>query len=83
MGNKNDVMDARTIWIAVQQPDKEIAVKTEEQQSLLVLHRSRRELVKLRAAQINAQHGTLLEFGETIHKDRAATRLRKGIYTES
>ncbi|KNA38865.1 hypothetical protein ERYG_05162 [Escherichia coli M114] len=42
MGNKNDVMDARAIWMAVQQPGKEIAVKTEEQQSVLVLHRSRR-----------------------------------------
>ncbi|EFK8698000.1 IS110 family transposase, partial [Escherichia coli] len=72
MGNKNDVMDARAIWMAVQQPGKEIAVKTEEQQSILVLHRSRRQLVKFRTAQINALHGTLLEFGETIHKGRAA-----------
>lgn len=72
MGNKNDVMDARAIWLAVQQPGKEIAVKTEAQQSVLVLHRSRRQLVKFRTAQINALHGTLLEFGETIHKGRAA-----------
>ena len=72
MGNKNDVMDARAIWMAVQQPGKEIAVKTEEQQSVLVLHRSRRQLVKFRTMQINSLHGTLLEFGETIHKGRAA-----------
>ena len=72
MGDKNDVMDARAIWMAVQQPGKEIAVKTEEQQSILVLHRSCRQLVKFRTAQINALHGTLLEFGETIHKGRAA-----------
>jgi len=72
MGNKNDVMDARAIWMAVQQPGKTIAVKTEEQQSVLVLHRSRRQLVKFRTAQINALHGTLLEFGETIHKGRTA-----------
>ncbi|MDE1493280.1 IS110 family transposase, partial [Xenorhabdus bovienii] len=72
MGNKNDVMDARAIWMAVQQPGKAIAVKTEEQQSILVLHRSRRQLVKFRTAQINALHGTLLEFGETLHKGRAA-----------
>ncbi|EJO7687863.1 IS110 family transposase [Escherichia coli] len=72
MGNKNDVMDARAIWMAVQQPGKEIAVKTEEQQSVLVLHRTRMQLVKFRIAQINALHGTLLEFGETIHKGRAA-----------
>lgn len=72
IGNKNDVMDARAIWMAVQQPGKEIAVKTEEQQSVRVLHRSRRQLVKFRTAQVNALHGTLLEFGETIHKGRAA-----------
>ncbi|HBR2127706.1 TPA: IS110 family transposase [Klebsiella variicola] len=72
MGNKNDVMDARAIWVAVQQPGKAIAVKTEEHQSILVLHRSRRQLVKFRTAQINALHGTFLEFGEIIHKGRAA-----------
>ncbi len=33
MGNKNDVMDARAIWMAVQQPVKSVAVKIEEQQS--------------------------------------------------
>lgn len=59
MGNKNDVMDARAIWMAVQQP-------------VLVLHRTRMQLVKFRTAQINAPHETLLEFGETIHKGRAA-----------
>lgn len=64
-GSKNDVMDARAIWMAVQQPGKEIAVKTEGQQSALVLHRSRRLLAKFRTAQINALYGTLLEFGET------------------
>lgn len=72
MGNKNDVMVARAIWMAVQQPGKEIAVKTEEQRSVLVMHRSRRQLVKFRTAQINALHGTLLEFGETLHKARTA-----------
>lgn len=65
-------MDARAIWMAVQQPCKEIAVKTEEQQSFLVLHRTRMQLVKFRTAQINSLHGMLLEFGETIHKGRAA-----------
>lgn len=39
---------------------------------MLVLHRSRRQLVKFRTAQINSLHGTLLEFGETIHKGRVA-----------
>lgn len=51
MGNKNDVMDARAIWMAVQQPGKEIAVKTEEQQSVLVLHRTRMQLVMSRTVE--------------------------------
>ncbi len=72
MGNKNDVMDARAIWMAVQQPGKDMRQKTENSSQLLVLHRTRRQLVKFRTAQINALHGTLLEFGESIHKGRAA-----------
>jgi transposase len=72
MGNKNDVMDARAIWMAVQQPGKTIAVKTEEQQAVLALHRMRQQLVKFRTAQINALHGMFLEFGETVRKGRAS-----------
>lgn len=72
MGNKNDVMDARAIWMAVQQPSKEIAVKSEEQQAIISLHRMRSQLVRFRTAQINALHGLLLEFGETVRKGRAA-----------
>lgn len=72
MGNKNDVMDARAIWMAVQMPGKSIAIKTEEQQAILALHRMRQQLVKFRTAQINALHGVLLEFGETVHKNREA-----------
>ncbi|EHP9667451.1 transposase, partial [Escherichia coli] len=48
MGNKNDVMDARAIWLAVQQPVKSVAVKSEEQQATLGLHRMRQQLVKFR-----------------------------------
>ncbi|MDE9488224.1 IS110 family transposase [Xenorhabdus bovienii] len=72
MGNKNDVQDARAIWMAVQQPGKSVAIKNEEQQAILSLHRMRYQLVKFRTAQINALHGLLLEFGETVHKGRTA-----------
>jgi len=49
VGNKNDVADARAIWTAVQQPGiKAVAVKTEEQQAVLALHRMRQQLVKFR-----------------------------------
>ncbi len=72
MGNKNDVQDARAIWLAVQQPSKSVAVKNEEQQVILSLHRMRYQLVKFRTAQINALHGLLLEFSDTVHKGRAS-----------
>ncbi|MDE9555320.1 IS110 family transposase [Xenorhabdus bovienii] len=72
LGNKNDVMNARAIWMAVQQPGKSVAIKNEEQQTLLSVHRMRNQLVKFRTAQINALHGLLLEFGETVHKGRAS-----------
>ena len=41
IGNKNDAADARAIWLAVQQPSKSIAVKSEAQQAVLALHRMR------------------------------------------
>ncbi|CDG20275.1 protein of unknown function [Xenorhabdus poinarii G6] len=34
ISNKNDVMDARAIWMAVQQPGKPVAIKNEEQQTI-------------------------------------------------
>jgi transposase len=42
MGNKNDAADARAIWMAVQQPGKSVAVKTETQQAVLGLRRDAR-----------------------------------------
>jgi transposase len=44
-GNKNDVADARAIWMALQQPAKAVAVKTEAQQAVLAMHRMRQQLV--------------------------------------
>ena len=71
-GNKNDVADAKAIWLAVQQTDKFVAVKTEDQQSVLVLHRVREQLVKIRTMQVNALRGLLTEFGEVMGKGRAS-----------
>jgi transposase len=51
-GNKSDAADARGIWTAVQQPGiKAVALKSEEQQAVLALHRMREQLVKFRTAQ--------------------------------
>jgi len=70
--NKNDAADARAIWLAVQQPSKPIAVKTEMQQAMLALHRTREQLVKSRTMQINSLRGLLTEYGEVMGKGRAA-----------
>ena len=77
-GNKNDAHDARAIWTAVQQPGiKTVAIKTEEQQAILALHRMRQQLVKFRTAQINCLRGLLTEYGEVMPKGRAG--LRRGM----
>jgi len=70
--NKNDAADARAIWLAVQQPSKAVAVKTEMQQAMLALHRMREQLVKFRTMQINGLRGLLTEYGEVTAKGRAS-----------
>jgi transposase len=72
-GNKNDVADARAIWLAVQQPGvRAVAVKTEAQQAVLALHRMRQQLVKFRTMQSNGLRGLLAEYGEVMAVGRAA-----------
>ena len=72
-GNKNDVADARAIWVATQQRSvKAVAVKPEEQQAVLALHRSRQQLVKCRTMQSNSVRGLIAEYGEAIAVGRAA-----------
>jgi transposase len=70
--NKNDAADAEAVWRAVQQPAKAVAVKTEEQQAMLALHRMRSQLVKFRTAQLNNLRGLLAEYGEVFRAGRAA-----------
>ena len=72
MGNKNDAVDAKAIWLAVQHADRSVAVKTETQQAVLGLHRMREQLVKFRTMQINGLRGLLTEYGEVMAKGRAA-----------
>src|ERR1700688_4426233 len=75
VGNKNDAADARGIWMAVQQPGiKVVAVKSEEQQAVLALHRMREQLVKFRTAQSNGLRGLLTEYGEVMPQGRAGTK---------
>lgn len=72
IGNKSDAADARAIWLAVQQPGKEVAVKTEAQQAVLALHRMRQQLIKFRTMQMNGLRGLLAEYGEVMAQSRAA-----------
>ncbi|MDR2012152.1 MAG: IS110 family transposase [Rhodanobacter sp.] len=70
-GNKNDVADAKAIWLAVQQPGvKAVAIKSEAQQAVLAMHRMRQQLVKFRTAQINALRGLLTEYREVMPQGR-------------
>lgn len=70
--NKNDKADAQAIWRAVQQPGKAVAVKTEDQQAMLALHRIRSQLLKFRLMQTNALHGLLAEYGEVMRAGHAS-----------
>jgi transposase len=71
-GNKSDAIDARAIWLAMRQPGiPSIAVKTEQQQAVLALHRMRQQLVKIRTMQINELRGLLTEYGEVFGRGRS------------
>ncbi|WP_123101393.1 IS110 family transposase [Acidithiobacillus sulfuriphilus] len=69
--NKNDAADAAAIWETVQRPDMRfVAVKSEEQQSVLALHRMREQLIKIRTMQVNQIRGLLCEFGADLPQGR-------------
>lgn len=62
--HKNDRADAEAICEAVQRPSMRfVPIKTEEQQSTLVLHRVRETLVRQKTQLINALRAHLAEFG--------------------
>ena len=62
--NKHDAADAEACCEAVQRPGMRfVPAKDEDQQSMLVLHRVREQLLKQRTATINALRSHLAEFG--------------------
>lgn len=62
--NKNDVADAEAICEAVTRPTMRfVAVKSAEQQSVLMLHRTRALLVRQRTMLVNAIRAHMAEFG--------------------
>jgi transposase len=72
---KNDANDAEAICEAVGRPNMRfVAVKTEEQQAVLMVHRARSLAVANRTALANQIRGLLGEFGLVVPK--GAARLR-------
>lgn len=62
--NKNDAADAEAICEAVTRPTMRfVEIKTPEQQSVLMLHRTRQLFVRQRTTLINALRAHLAEFG--------------------
>jgi transposase len=62
--NKNDAADAEAICEAVTRPTMRfVEIKTPEQQSALMLHRTRHLFVRQRTTLINAMRAHLAEFG--------------------
>jgi transposase len=62
--NKHDPADAEACCEAVRRPSMRfVPVKTEEQQAVLVMHRSRELLVRQRTQIVNAVRGHFAEFG--------------------
>jgi transposase len=67
--NKTDAADAEAIWEASQRPGMRfVAVKSEEQQAVLSLHRIRHQFVKIRTMQAHQVRGLLYEFGVVVPK---------------
>lgn len=75
---KNDANDAEAICEAVGRPNRHfVAIRSEEQQSVLMVHRARTLVVANRTAQVNQICGLLGEFGLVVPKGVA--RLRRGL----
>ncbi|MEP4547944.1 MAG: IS110 family transposase [Saccharospirillum sp.] len=70
---KNDANDAEAICEAVTRPHMRfVAIKSEQQQSILMMHRLREQCVSQHRALINQMHGFLLEFGVSLPKGAKA-----------
>jgi transposase len=74
-GNKNDFIDAEAICEAASRPSMRfVTPKTEAQQCLSALHRTRESLMRDWVKAINQIHGFLLEFGIGLPKGPAIIR---------
>lgn len=76
---KNDATDAEAICDAVTRPTMRfVPVKSEEQQSVLMLHRVRELLILQRTMLVNALRGHLAEFGIVTRQGRRRNADRVG-----
>src|SRR6266853_1382422 len=67
--NKTDAADAEAIWEAVQRPGMRfVALKSQEQQAVLSLHRMRSQIVKIRTMQAHQVRSLIYEFGLVVPK---------------
>jgi transposase len=72
---KNDANDAEAICEAVGRPNMRfVAIKSEEQQAVLMVHRARTLTMANRVAQVNQIRGLLGEFGLVVPKGVARLR---------
>src|SRR4051812_15011124 len=73
--NKHDAADAEACCEAVRRPGMRfVPVKREDQQSVLMLHRVREQLLKQRTATVNALRAHLAEFGIVAAQRRRGLR---------
>ncbi len=72
---KTDAADAEAIAEAVTRPTMRfVAVKSEEEQAALMLHKTRDLLIRQRTMLINALRGHLYEFGVVVAKGAAGAK---------
>lgn len=72
---KNDAADAAAICEAVQRPNMRfVPIKSEEQQSRLMVHRARQGYVAARTATINRIRGLMSEFGIVLPQKAEVVR---------
>src|SRR5690242_883613 len=78
--NKHDAADAEAIREAVTRPGMRfVPVEREDQQSVLMLHRVREQLLKQRTATVNALRAHLAEFGIVAAQRRRGLRELLGV----
>jgi transposase len=76
--SKNDANDAEAICEAISRPKmKFVAVKSQEQQAVLMVHRAREMAMANRTAQVNQIRGLLAEFGIVV--PQGVNKLREAL----